>query len=214
MAGAAEESTIVKVFLADDHQILLDGIRHLLEEGGLNVVGKAASGREALEKLEKLDVDLLITDFSMPNMDGLALVNKARKLQPNLKVIVLSMHDEPHLVKEILKAGVDGYVLKKNSHTELKEAIRNIQQGKTYLSSQINELLISDLKYPDKGKLLTDREREILQLIVEEFTNKEIAQKLYISERTVETHRKNIFKKTDSNTVVGLIKYAYDNNLI
>lgn len=124
------------------------------------------------------------------------------------------MHDEVHLVKEILKAGVNGYVLKKDTRNELLQAIREVQVGKVFLSNDINKMLIVNLQNPDEGKLLTDREREILKLIAREFTNKQIAEELFISERTVETHRKNIFKKTGTNSLVGLIKFAYANNLI
>jgi DNA-binding NarL/FixJ family response regulator len=124
------------------------------------------------------------------------------------------MHDEVHLVKEILKAGVNGYVLKKDTHRELLSAIRDVKESKIYLSSDINKMLITNLNNPDEGKLLTDREREILKLIAKEYTNKNIAEALFISERTVETHRKNIFKKTGTNSLVGLIKFAYANNLI
>lgn len=124
------------------------------------------------------------------------------------------MHDEVHLVKEILKAGVNGYVLKKDTQNELLQAIREVQAGKVFLSNDINKMLIVNLQNPDEGKLLTDREREILKLIAREFTNKQIAEELFISERTVETHRKNIFKKTGTNSLVGLIKFAYANNLI
>ena len=124
------------------------------------------------------------------------------------------MHDEAHLVKEILKEGVDGYLIKKDSHNELINAIYSIKGGKTYLSSDVNSILIKGLNGEGEQKLLTDREREILKLISKEFTNKQIAEELFISERTVETHRKNIFRKTGTNNLVGLIKYAYANNLI
>ena len=124
------------------------------------------------------------------------------------------MHDEAHLVKEILKEGINGYLLKKDSHNELINAIRAIKNDKIYLSSEINSMLVKGLYGHEEQKLLTSREREILQLIAKEFTNKDIAEELFISERTVETHRKNIFRKTGTNTLVGLIKFAYANNLI
>lgn len=150
----------------------------------------------------------------MPGMDGLSLIHLVKRINQNIKIIVLSMHDEVHLVKEILKAGVNGYVLKKDTQNELLQAIREVQAGKVFLSNDINKMLIVNLQNPDEGKLLTDREREILKLIAREFTNKQIAEELFISERTVETHRKNIFKKTGTNSLVGLIKFAYANNLI
>lgn len=205
----------MKILLVDDHTILLDGVKSLLaQEDDLQVVGQAGSAEAALEFLKKQDVDLIITDYSMPGMDGLSLLNTVKRIAPNTKIILLSMHDEVHLVKEILKAGVNGYVLKKDTHKELLSAIRDVKNGKVYLSSDVNKLLIINLNNPDEGKLLTDREREILKLIAKEYTNKDIAEELFISERTVETHRKNIFKKTGTNSLVGLIKFAYANNLI
>lgn len=124
------------------------------------------------------------------------------------------MHDETHLVKEILKEGVNGYVLKKDSRSELLNAINDVMEGKIFLSQDINKLLMENLQFPEQEKLLTPREREILKLIAEEYSNKQIAEELFISERTVETHRKNIFRKTKTQSLVGLIKFAYANNLI
>lgn len=211
----AKESARMKILLVDDHTILLDGVKSLLgREEDLQVVGQAGSAEAALEFLKKQDVDLIITDYSMPGMDGLSLLNTVKRIAPDTKIILLSMHDEVHLVKEILKAGVNGYVLKKDTHKELLSAIHDVKNGKVYLSSDVNKMLITNLHNPDEGKLLTDREREILKLIAKEYTNKNIAEELFISERTVETHRKNIFRKTGTNSLVGLIKFAYANNLI
>jgi DNA-binding NarL/FixJ family response regulator len=211
----SNESVRMTILLVDDHTILLDGVKSLLSgEEDLQVVGQAGSAEAALEFLKKQDVDLIITDYSMPGMDGLSLLNTVKRIAPNTKIILLSMHDEVHLVKEILKAGVNGYVLKKDTHKELLNAIHDVKNGKVYLSSDVNKMLITNLNNPDEGKLLTDREREILKLIAKEYTNKNIAEELFISERTVETHRKNIFKKTGTNSLVGLIKFAYANNLI
>jgi len=204
----------MRILLVDDHAILLDGIKNLLEKDGLVVAGVAENAEKALQFIKSNDVDIVITDFHMPGMDGLSLVNTIRRIQPDIKTIVLSMHDETHLVKEILRAGVNGYVLKKDTHRELLKAIEEVRQGRVYLSSDINKILITNLQNPDEGRLLTDREREILKLIAKEYSNKQIAEELFISERTVETHRKNIFKKTATNSLVGLIKYAYANNLI
>jgi two-component system, NarL family, nitrate/nitrite response regulator NarL len=205
----------MKILLVDDHAILLDGIKNLLEkEEGLVVAGLADSAEKALEFLKHNDVDIIVTDFNMPGLDGLSLVHTVKRIKPNVKTIILSMHDETHLVKEILRAGVNGYVLKKDTHRELMNAIEEVRHGRVYLSSDINKILISNLQNPEEGRLLTDREREILKLIAREYSNKQIAEELFISERTVETHRKNIFKKTGTSSLVGLIKFAYANNLI
>jgi two-component system, NarL family, nitrate/nitrite response regulator NarL len=205
----------MRILLVDDHAILLDGIKNLLEkEEDIIVAGLAESAEKALAFLKTNEVDVMVTDFHMPGMDGLSLVNTVKRIQPNIKTIILSMHDETHLVKEILRAGVNGYVLKKDTHKELLNAIQEVRHGRVYLSSDINKILITNLQNPDEGRLLTDREREILKLIAKEYSNKQIAEELFISERTVETHRKNIFKKTATTSLVGLIKFAYANNLI
>jgi two-component system nitrate/nitrite response regulator NarL len=210
-----QHPSLVNIFLVDDHAILRDGVKSLLEsDDDIAVIGEASSAEKAIEALPKAKPDLLICDFGLPGMDGLTLIRRLKRVLSDMKIILLSMHDETHLVKEILKAGVDGYVLKKDTHKELKQAIRRVQEGEVYLSNDINKLLITDLQNPQEGKLLTDREREILDLIAQEYTNKMIAEELFISERTVETHRKNIFKKTGTNSIVGLIKFAYANNMI
>lgn len=205
----------MRVVLVDDHAIIVDGIKSILSSvENLSVVHTANSAEEALIFFKQNQADLLITDFNMPGMDGLTLIHTVKKLLPNLKIIVLSMHDEIHLTKEILKSGVNGYVLKKDTQKELLTAIHEVQAGNIYLSNDINKLLIFSLDNAEEGKLLTDREREIVKLIAKEYTNKTIAEELFISERTVETHRKNIFRKTGTNSLVGLIKFAYANNLI
>lgn len=203
------------VFLVDDHTILLNGIISILKESDtFEVIGSAGTVGDALDFLLKKQPDVLITDYNLPDDDGLSLVRKVKRLFPDIKIIVLSMHDEGHLVKEILKEGVNGYVLKKDSENELVQALSDVAAGKTYLSNDINKLLIQSLHGDDEQRLLTEREREILKLIAKECTNKDIAEELFISERTVETHRKNIFRKTKTNSLVGLIKFAYANNLI
>ncbi len=205
----------MKIFLTDDHTILLSGLVKILAlEDGLEVVGSATSLQETYDKLTRVTPDVLITDYNLPDGDGLSLIRKVKRKYPSIKIIVLSMHDEAHLVQEVLKEGISGYLLKKDSHSELINAIKAASQGQVYLSSDINKLLISGLHGLNDQRLLTDREREVLSLIAQEYTNKKIAEELFISERTVETHRKNIFRKTQTHNLVGLIKYAYANNLI
>ena len=210
-----EKSAKMKIFLTDDHAVLLGGLIKILStEDDIEVVGSAGTVRDTLDELTQKNVDLLITDYNLPDDDGLALVRRVKQKYPSIKIIVLSMHDEGHLIKEILKEGVNGYILKKDSHEELVNAVRAVKNGKVYLSSDVNSMLMKGLNGTEEQKLLTDREREILKLIAKEFTNKQMAEELFISERTVETHRKNIFRKTGTNNLVGLIKFAYANNLI
>lgn len=205
----------MKVFLVDDHTIMLDGLVALLKtDEEIEIVGTAGTVADAMDFLKMNHIDVLVTDYNLPDDDGLSLVRKVKRLWPEIKILVLSMHSESHLVKEILKAGIDGYVLKKDSKDELIDALYSVKKGNLFVSNEINNMLVRNLHQPDDQKLLTEREREILKLIAKEYTNRMIAEELFISERTVETHRKNIFRKTKTSSLVGLIKFAYSNNLI
>ena len=206
----------MKILLVDDHAIVSDGLQALLQVvEGLNVVNKLGSGDFALAYLKQNEVDLLITDYSMPDMDGLTLVKKAKQLNAHLKIIVLSMHDEVHMIREMLSAGVDGYVLKKYAQQELVNAIETVGNGRQYWSSEVNKALLSSLlpqEMPENQ--ITDRELEILRLLAQELTSRQIADKLFISERTVETHRKNLMRKTGATNGIGLMRYAYSKKLL
>lgn len=202
------------VLLADDHRILLDGLNSLIETGGEFIVKNIAStGTAALELLKRNEYDLLVTDYEMPGLTGLELVKAAKAIHPEMKIVVLSMHDDPAVVKEMLRLGVNGYLLKKDSHRTLREALQKVMEGKRFLSDDISEILIHADEDEEKG-LLTTRETEVLRLVAKEFNSRQIAEILFISERTVETHRKNILRKSGATNLVGLIKYAYANNLI
>jgi two-component system, NarL family, nitrate/nitrite response regulator NarL len=202
------------VLLADDHRILLDGLSSLIESAeAFEVKDIASSGTEALEKLKREEYDILVTDYEMPGLTGLELVKAAKTLQPEIKIIVLSMHDDPAVVKEMLRQGVNGYLLKKDSHRTLRDALQKVVEGKRFLSDDISEILIHATDEEEKG-MLTTRELEVLRLVAKEFNSRQIAEILFISERTVETHRKNILRKSGATNLVGLIKYAYANNLI
>ena len=162
----------MKIFLTDDHAILLSGLVKILStEEDLEIVGTATTAQETFDKLTRVTPDLLITDYNLPDEDGLAIVRKVKRKYPEVKILVLSMHDEAHLVQEILKEGVQGYVLKKDSQNELISAVRTVKNGKIYLSPDVNSILIQGLGGSSQ-KLLTDREREILSLIAKEYTNK------------------------------------------
>lgn len=203
------------VFLVDDHAILLDGLTNLLDkEDDLKIIGTATNAEDALIYLKDNKVDLLITDQNLPGMDGLELIKQTRSLYPQIKVIMLSMHDESDIIRSVLSEGVDGYVLKKDSHFELKLAIQSVFQNEVYLSKGLNKILISALDQNVEKILLTEREKEILIMITNDLSTKEIAEKLHISSRTVESHRKNLLRKTGSNSVVGLVNYAYKTKLI
>lgn len=202
------------ILLADDHRILLDGVKNLINSLPEFVVKDVApTGTKALELLKKNDYDILITDYEMPGLTGHELIKAARASQPDIKVIVLSMHDDPAVVRELIRAGVNGYVLKKDTHTTLVEALQKVIEGKRFLSEEISDILVHLADNTEDQGVLTSREKEILKLVVKEYTSRQIADILFISERTVETHRKNILRKTGAPNLVALIKYAYANNL-
>jgi two-component system, NarL family, nitrate/nitrite response regulator NarL len=206
----------IKVVLVDDHHIVLDGLESLLQqEPEFQVMASLRSGEEVLDFLKSQQPNVLLTDFSLPGISGIDFVRQVRKLYPHVKIIVLSMHDEAHIIKSVLKEGVEGYLLKNIQHSELKSAVRHVAQGLPYVSPEVTRLLMDEMNKPkDEPELLTERELDVLRLIAKEFSNKEIADKLFISERTVETHRKNIFRKTKTTSLVGLIKFAYEHKLV
>lgn len=205
----------IKIVLVDDHQIILDGLSRLLEEDpSFDVMASFSHPEKALSFLAAQEPDVLLTDYSLPGINGLELIRKAKVIHPAMKAVLLSMHDEPSIVKEAIKFGVNGYLLKNIQQTELKEAIRKIYSGLIYVSAEITTQLLHQSGNSINESSLTERELEVLNLITKENSNKQIAEKMHISERTVETHRKNIFRKTSTTSLVGLVKYAYAHNLI
>ncbi len=204
-----------KILVVDDHAIVLDGIKSLLADiENIEIAATATNATEALTLLKQTKAELVITDINMPGMDGLEFIKTIRSDFPPTKIIVLSLHDEPHFVRNIMKLRVQGYILKNDASSELVEAVYRVLAGKTFFSSKISQVMMEQINSPASENLLTEREIEIIKLIAEEKSSKQIADKLFISERTVETHRKNIFRKTATNNIVGLIKFAYANNLI
>lgn len=209
----------IKIVIADDHQMFIDGVRSLLKkETRLNFVHEALNAEDALSYIRKNEVDLLITDISMPGMTGTELTKILKKELPDIKILVLTMFNDPAIINDILQSEAEGYILKNTGKQELLSAINRIMDDGTYYSNEVMSLM---LKHNKKKNLITEtkeeltvRELEILKLVCEEFTTADIAEKLFISPRTVETHRKNILEKTRSKTIVGLIKYAFENNLM
>ena len=204
-----------RILLADDHKIIRDGLRSLLEkETDMVVAGDAENGRKALQLTRKLNPDVVIMDVSMPDLNGMDAARQILGEHPGVKVVALSMHSEKQYVEGMLKAGVSGYLLKDTAFEELVKAIRVVCSGKKYLSPDITDIVLQDYLHPaattdDQPAIsLTTREREVLQLIAEGRATREIADKLHISVKTVETHRKNIMEKLGLRTVAELTKYA------
>jgi len=204
-----------RILLADDHKIVRDGLRALIgKEMGMEVIAEADTGRRALSLSRKLTPDIVIMDVSMPELNGMDATRQILEELPSVKVIALSMHSQKQFVEGMLKAGVSGYLLKDSAFEELINAVRTVMSGRLYLSPDITDIVVGGYLSSQNGrqvenpKGLTVREREVLQLIAEGHSVKEIANKLHISIKTVESHRSNVMNKLDRHTVAGLTKYA------
>jgi len=208
----------ITLALVDDHQIVIDGLTALLKgEEKFNFAFATTDSSEVMDRMAETPVDILLTDVMMPVLPGNQLARQVREKYPHIKILALSMSGQGDLVNEMINdADISGYVLKNIGKQELVRAIEKIAAGGIYFSEEvINELQkASQRKKQNEEAHLTARELDIIRLIEKEFNNKQIAESLYISERTVETHRKNIFRKTNTNSVIGLVKYAYEHKLI
>ena len=211
----------IRIIIADDHHILLDGLKAMLQkQKDIEIVGMFSNGRQVFDALPGLEADVAVVDINMPEMNGYELTRNIKEFYPKISVITLSMYDDGAHIMEMVEAGVSGYLLKNVNDKELIEAIRAVSQGKMYFSSEVSEKITTlamqqqrKLDQPEEPKL-TDRELEILKLISQEYSNAQIAETLFISERTVETHRKNMLRKTSNKTIVGLLKYAMEKQII
>ena len=204
-----------RIFICDDHQMVIDGI-NLMIEGHTEfiVVGDSTEPLLVLEKLNGLNVDILITDVGMPGMSGVELSRVVKNKYPSIKILALSMFGDSQIIAEMIDAGIAGYILKNAGRKELMEALNKIAGGENYFGQEITLQLMKSFKRSQEEVKLTDREIEIIRMIEKDMTTREIAETLFISERTVETHRKNILHKTNTQSVVGLLKYAYERKII
>lgn len=205
---------MIRIILTDDHELMRDGLRNLLEkEADISVIGECDNGRDAVKMTDKLNPDIMIMDMAMHDLNGIEATRQIKHENPNVKVIALSMHSDRHIVIGAFKAGVSGYVLKDSSHTELINAIRTTHLGHRYLSLEISDIVVQELSSGLNGKQngntpLSGRENEILQLIAEGKSIKEIASDLFISPKTVASHRANIMDKLNIKNLPLLTKYA------
>jgi len=204
-----------KILLVDDHKILRDGIRSLVKGyDDIEVIGEASDGKTALQMVKELLPDLVVMDISMPDMNGIDATRKIQNEHPDVKVIALSMHHDKQFVSEIFRAGASGYLIKDSAFDELDHAIRVVMSGKTYINPQIASLVVESLvsqsstPHPQSFSLLTEREREVLQLIAEGRSTKQIAFDLSVSSKTVESHRRQVMGKLNIRSVAELTKFA------
>jgi DNA-binding NarL/FixJ family response regulator len=211
---------MIKVMLAEDHHIVREGLRGLLEkQSDMEVVGEARNGREAVRLCRQLRPDIVVMDISMPDLNGIDATRQILEEDEKVKVIALSMHSDKHFVDGMLRAGVKGYLLKDCVSEELIQCIHTVSSGRIYLSPSITPMLVREFVQSTRNDVmpasveLSGREREVLQMIAEGRSTKEIADSLFISVKTVETHRKNIMRKTGLFTVAELVKYAIRNGL-
>ncbi len=212
----------IKVFLADDHQVLREGIRLLLEKvTDMEMVGEADNGGEAVAKVSQLMPDIVLMDITMPGLNGLEATRQIKQRHPSIKVLILTMHETDQYLSEMLEVGASGYVVKTTTSRELISAIRAVHQGDVYLYPSIARMLVGDyLQRVKSGEEktsyngLTPREREILKYIAEGKQNKDIAQLLVISVRTVQAHRSNLMEKLGAHDRTQLVKYAIRKGII
>lgn len=214
----------IRIVLADDHELIRSGLSKLLEGyKDLQIVGEAGDGVEAVERAKQLKPDVLVIDLSMPKLSGIEATKIIRKECPDVGVLVLTMHQNEEYVYQIFKSGAGGYILKEAGKDELATAIRTVAKGEKYFSTRVSEIMVDGylrrgvaregrqaLGADAGGIPLTRREREVLSMIAEGLNNQEISEKLFISPRTVDTHRTNIMQKLDIHDAANLVKYAIE----
>jgi DNA-binding NarL/FixJ family response regulator len=215
------DGAAVRVIIADDHAMVREGIKSVLERAGFEVVGEASNGTEVLPLAERVQPDVAVLDISMPGETGLQAAARLRQALPHVRVLILSMYDNTEYVLESVRAGAHGYLLKDGAAQELANAIRAVQNGEAYFSpavaARLSAAVRGDIEREQRRTsldLLTGREREVLAGIAKGLTNKEIAAELGISHRTVETHRESLMRKLGIRTVAGLTKFSLEAGLI
>jgi two-component system, NarL family, response regulator NreC len=212
---------MIRVLIADDHAVVRAGLRSLIrEEASLKLVGEATGGLEVLSLAESLDPDVILLDISMPDMDGITVTRKIHQTKPSVHILVLTVHEDDGLLREAIQAGASGYILKRAAEAELISAINVVLRGDLYIDPAMMRSLLVDrdpVKQPDARRdpeSLTPREEEVLKLIVQGYTNRQIAEELSISIRTVEGHRSNLSEKLGLHSRVDLVRYAREHELI
>jgi two-component system, NarL family, response regulator NreC len=212
----------IRIVIAEDHTILREGLKSLLSSNpGYEIVGEAPDGREAIRCVEKFKPDLILTDLSMPRMNGMEAIKEFKRVSPGTKILVLTVHKAEEYILATFRAGADGYLLKDSTHSELIMAVKEVLSDKHYISPEISDKVIvgylegkKTLKTHTSWETLTQREREILKLIAEGYRNKKIADELCISVKTVEKHRANLMEKLNLHNAQALTTFAIERGLV
>ena len=218
----SSDSGKIRVLLADDHTILRAGLRMMLNaQPDIEVVGEASDGRQAITEAQRLTPEVILMDITMPECNGIEATRQVKRLLPDVRVLVLTMHENEEYLFQVLRAGASGYMLKEAADTELISAIRVVSSGRFYLSPSAQTMMVSDYlqrvrtgEERDSYGALTEREREILKLVAEGYTNNQIAERLFISPKTVDTHRTHIMDKLNLHSRAELVKYAMRRGLL
>jgi DNA-binding NarL/FixJ family response regulator len=208
---------VTRILIADDHDVVRDGLRRLLEaQPNCEVVAEAPDGKEAIAKAIETKPDIAVVDYALPLINGLEVTRQIRSRLPKTEVLIFTMHDNEALIEELLRAGATGYVLKSEAKAELLAAIESLANHRPFFTSKVSEALLDSFNKPEhrKSLVLTRRERQIVQLVAEGHTNKEIAPILNISLKTVETHRASIMRKLNLSSSASLVRYAIRNKLV
>lgn len=214
---------MLKILIADDHAMFVDGIESILvTESDIDIVGRCYTGQSVLDFIKEKEVDIILLDVNLPDINGIEVCKESLKLRPSLKILAITMFNEESFVQEILNNGAKGYILKNTGREELLKAIRTVSTGESYFSKEVTEIIMKGLMSKRKTSSKTTtifpkisrREKEVLKLIVEEFTTQEIADNLYISLKTVESHRSSLLAKLNARNSAGLVRVAIENNLI
>ncbi len=213
----------VRILVADDHEVVRGGLRTLLEsQPGWEVCGEAGTGREALQKAKQLKPDVIVLDITMPDLDGLQATRQILRAAPKAEVLILSMHESEQVVREVLDAGARGYVMKSDAARDLVAAVDALRRHKPFFSAKVSELILRDFldrhgessTYDPQRAALTPREREVIQLLSEGKSNKEVAASLGISSKTVQVHRTNLMRKLGLHSLTDIVHYAIRNNIV
>ncbi|WP_299977945.1 response regulator transcription factor [Desulfobacula sp.] len=211
----------IRVIIADDHAIIREGLKNLLEKKGVNVIDIAKNGREAISLAIAHQPDIVMMDISMPDLNGVEATAAIRRAVPNTKIIALSMHSSKKIIDKMFASGASGYVLKESAFDELYDAIQEVNKGNVYLTPSIARMyvdsqgnMVKDIEDMPKFKEISKKEREVLQLVAEGEKTRNIAEKLNVSIKTIETHRTNIMKKLGIFTIAGLTKFAIKEGIV